>query len=340
MMGGLPESGMGKVGYWMRQGKAKRIDVSKIRDILMRDYNLELVFLDPDSGPLPHVSAMFHKMSDLLFEAEDGDEQSIKDLAALLHYFNTNPDVRVFDPITSVKILLDRVSMYDAIQRCSNAIQKPEDKFYSCGYQFINEDQDLNRLNISFPLICKSRIAQGSKGHDMSMVFNKDGLLEVRKGCLAVPFINHDAVLYKIFICGDYHKIIKRPSIRNFTLEESEGMNVYHFDSSTISKYYGTSSLQSQGKTDSTGTADESQHKDYNENDLEGVNTELIASWVKVFRHTLNLSIIGVDLIFESKTNKPYIIDVNYFPGYDGCENFHQSLADMLYNATPPSSQN
>ena len=49
-----------------------------------RDYNLELVFLDPDSGPLPHVSAMFHKMSDLLFEAEDGDEQSIKDLAALL----------------------------------------------------------------------------------------------------------------------------------------------------------------------------------------------------------------------------------------------------------------
>lgn len=338
---------MGKVGYWMRQGKAKRIDVSKIRDILMRDYNLELVFLDPNSGPLPPVSAMFHKMSDLLFEAEDGDEQSVKDLDALQHYFNTNADIRVFDPIPSVKILLDRVSMYDAIQRCSNAIQQPEDKFYSCGYQFISEEQDqgqiLTRLkesDISFPLICKSRIAQGSKGHDMSMVFNKEGLLDCKKGGIAVPFINHDAVLYKIFICGDYHKIIKRPSIRNFTSEESEGMDVYHFDSSTISKYYGTSSLQSQAKTDSTGTGDVSQHKDYNENDLEGVDTELVASWVKVFRHTLNLSIIGVDLIFESKTNKPYIIDVNYFPGYDGCENFHQSLADMLYNATPPSSQN
>jgi len=317
----------------MRQGKAKRIDVTKIRDILLRDYNLELVLLDPGNGPLPHVSALFHKMSDLLFEAEDGDEASIRDLAALLQYFNTNKDIRVFDPIPSVKILLDRVSMYDAIQRCSNAITQSEDKFYSCGYQFINEGAEqgeiLSRLkesNISFPLICKSRIAQGSKGHDMSMVFNKDGLSEVKQGCLAVPFINHDAVLYKIFICGDYHKIIKRPSIRNFSSEDDEGMNVYHFDSSTISKYYGTSSLQS------------TQHKDYNENDLEGVNTALVASWVKIFRHTLNLSIIGVDLIFESKTNKPYIIDVNYFPGYDGCENFHQSLADMLYNASPPSS--
>ena len=46
-----------------------------------------------------------------------------------------------------------------------------------------------------------------------------------------------------------------------------------------------------------------------------------------------NLSLFGFDIILESGTKKPVIIDINYFPGYDGFENFHEILSDMLYQA-------
>lgn len=50
----------------------------------------------------------------------------------------------------------------------------------------------------------------------MSIIFNEDGVTDCKPPCVAQTFINHNAVLYKIFSVGDDHFVVERPSLKNF----------------------------------------------------------------------------------------------------------------------------
>ena len=41
----------------------------------------------------------------------------------------------------------------------------------------------------------------------------------------------------------------------------------------------------------------------------------------------LGLRLFGFDLLVCSRTNKMYIVDVNYFPSYSGVEGFNKMLS-------------
>lgn len=49
----------------------------------------------------------------------------------------------------------------------------------------------------------------------MSIIFNEAGVKDITLPCVAQTFINHNALLYKVFVIGDQHYTIERPSIRN-----------------------------------------------------------------------------------------------------------------------------
>ena len=51
----------------------------------------------------------------------------------------------------------------------------------------------------------------------MSIIFNEEGLRDVQPPCVAQTFINHNALLCKIFVIGHSHYIVERPSIKNFS---------------------------------------------------------------------------------------------------------------------------
>ena len=51
----------------------------------------------------------------------------------------------------------------------------------------------------------------------MSIIFDEYGLTDVQPPCVAQSFINHNAVLYKVFAIGDRQFIVERPSIKNFS---------------------------------------------------------------------------------------------------------------------------
>ena len=55
----------------------------------------------------------------------------------------------------------------------------------------------------------------------MTLVFNEKGLAECIFPCVAQSFVNHNAVLYKLFALGESYGIVERPSIKN--LEAAEG---------------------------------------------------------------------------------------------------------------------
>lgn len=51
----------------------------------------------------------------------------------------------------------------------------------------------------------------------MAIIFNEQGLDDIQPPCVAQTFHNHNAVLYKVFVMGEKHHIVERPSIKNFS---------------------------------------------------------------------------------------------------------------------------
>ncbi|EDV23677.1 uncharacterized protein TRIADDRAFT_57121 [Trichoplax adhaerens] len=57
----------------------------------------------------------------------------------------------------------------------------------------------------------------------------------------------------------------------------------------------------------------------------------IISSIVRKLRTSLDLKLFGVDVIIDNITGLHYVIDVNFFPGYDGFPNFFASLFKLFY---------
>lgn len=66
-------------------------------------------------------------------------------------------------------------------------------------------------------LVCKPSVAHGSsEAHKMAIIFNEKGVQDCKPPAVAQTFINHNAVLYKIFCVGDKYYAVERPSLKNF----------------------------------------------------------------------------------------------------------------------------
>lgn len=62
----------------------------------------------------------------------------------------------------------------------------------------------MRQRGVKFPIICKPTIAHGSKSaHDMIVIFNEKGLHVCKPPCVVQTFVNHNAVLHKVFLIGD-----------------------------------------------------------------------------------------------------------------------------------------
>lgn len=50
----------------------------------------------------------------------------------------------------------------------------------------------------------------------MAIIFSEEDLKDIKPPCAIQSFINHNAVLYKVFVVGEAYSVVQRPSIRNF----------------------------------------------------------------------------------------------------------------------------
>jgi len=62
----------------------------------------------------------------------------------------------------------------------------------------------------------------------MTLVFNPEGLKQCEYPSIVQSFVNHDAVLYKLFALENDFVVVKRPSIRN--LYASSGILIIVLD--------------------------------------------------------------------------------------------------------------
>nr|CAB3257451.1 inositol-tetrakisphosphate 1-kinase-like [Phallusia mammillata] len=309
------------IGCWFSHKKKKKVNVKQLA-LLFQDYDASLKEIDLDSdleqqGPF---DAIVHKVTDLMIERLDGNEVAAQKMKDFESYLAKHPNTVVVDPLLSLEKLIKRYETYKLIQEtniCSRdkVIQVPTFTFIKSKNRAVILKQ-MKEADVHFPIVCKKNIAHGTESHKMMVIFNEDGLADVDPPCVAQTFIDHNALLYKIYVIGDKYHMVERPSLRNFSKSEWTTHKTIFFNSHNISS--GDSQRSDLTKVEAT------------DGDAMPIDTVIVQTLTKQLYQDIKMTLYGVDIIVCPKTNKHYVIDVNVFPGYDGVDDFLNTLVDCV----------
>ncbi|KAF5396657.1 Inositol-tetrakisphosphate 1-kinase [Paragonimus heterotremus] len=323
------------VGILMKRRKFLKMEMDKFVS-LKRPDNLEfvtvfcdnfIIFSQIDYDDFTHLelSAILHKIPELLSSDCDSIDAHIE---SILDYVKTNEKVVVIDAPVYVQRIALRTQQYIPIDLAirssefSDRVSVPP----FCTLVTENLEDNLDSLHanfIRFPLICKPLTAHGgSDAHTMALVFNPSGLEKLKFPVVAQQFIDHDDILFKIYVIGEKSFYFVRPSIRNF--DESSSQETIFFNSKDVSKD-GVDSSLSNIKTDRL-----------EKHALSLIDEPLFSRIAMCIREVIHLDLFGVDVIryvasdTECAQPKWAIVDVNIFPDYSGVPDFHFHLENLV----------
>jgi inositol-1,3,4-trisphosphate 5/6-kinase/inositol-tetrakisphosphate 1-kinase len=119
-------------------------------------------------------------------------------------------------------------------------------------------------------------------------------------------FIDHHCTLYKLYVIGGFVDVVVRASV---SADIFRDMNVFEYGVTV-----GKACLQDPSDA------------------MSRISPHLadITRFIGEFRARFGLTLFGVDVIIGEHDNLPYIIDVNYFPGFDGVPDLAGKLNKAL----------
>ncbi|XP_035535891.1 inositol-tetrakisphosphate 1-kinase-like [Morone saxatilis] len=308
-----------RVGFCLSHKKRRRMNLDAFADFCA-GHGVEVVEIDLAQPLVPQgpFDVIVHKLSDVIVEAEH-DSQSQQLLANFQSYVSAHPSTVLLDPLPAMTQLLDRFASYRIMSKLHNSLR--DWRICSPPYLEIHSDSDLSSIQqavmtqgLSFPLICKTRVAHGSLSHEMSLIFSAGSLADIHPPCLLQSFVNHGAVLHKVFVVGDRHFCVERPSLKNFPSGPCDRKTIF-FNSHQVSKPESSSDL----------TALDEQMPC-----LPPPSSEAVAALVKELQVQLGMALFGVDVIINIHTHTLTVIDINIFPGYEGVPQFFSSLLSHI----------
>ncbi|KAM6254876.1 inositol-tetrakisphosphate 1-kinase isoform 1-T2 [Spheniscus humboldti] len=331
-----------RVGYWLSEKKIRKLNFQAFAE-LCRKRGVEVVQLDltkpiEDQGPL---DVIIHKLTDVILEADQNDSQSLELVHRFQEYIDAHPETIILDPLPAIRTLLDRSKSYELIRQIEAYMQDERicsppfmELTSACGEDTL---QLIEKNGLAFPFICKTRVAHGTNSHEMAIIFNQEGLKAVRPPCVIQSFINHNAVLYKVFVVGESYTVVKRPSLKNFSAGISDRESIF-FNSHNVSKPESSSVLTAAEvclvqRTSMTVCPSGFPYRDPLDK-IEGVferpNDDVIREISKALRQALGVSLFGIDIIINNQTGQHAVIDINAFPGYEGVSEFFTDLLNHI----------
>lgn len=308
-----------RVGYWLSEKKMKKLNFQAFAD-LCRKRGIEVVQLDlsqplEDQGPL---DVIIHKLTDLILEADQNDSQAVLLVQRVQDYIDAHPETIILDPLPAIRTLLDRCKSYQLVHRIESCMQ--DERICSPPFMVLNAEcspdvlEQIRRQGLTFPFICKTRVAHGTNSHEMAIIFSEEDLKDVKPPCVIQSFINHNAVLYKVFVVGDSYTVVERPSLKNFPAGPADRKAIF-FNSHNVSKPESSSDLTSR-------------------ENVEGVSQppsdDVIRELSRSLRQALGVSLFGIDVIINNQTGQHAVIDINAFPGYEGVPEFFNDLLNHI----------
>uniref|UniRef100_A0AAZ3SWP2 Inositol-1,3,4-trisphosphate 5/6-kinase n=1 Tax=Oncorhynchus tshawytscha TaxID=74940 RepID=A0AAZ3SWP2_ONCTS len=335
-----------RVGYWLSEKKIKKMNFLVFVD-MCRKRGIEMVQLDlsrplEEQGPL---DVIIHKLADLIL-ADQNDTQALLLVQSVQDYIDTHPEMVVLDPLPAIRTLLDRCKSYQLIRRLEDCMK--DERICSPPFMVLRSEcgtdtlKHIQKHGITFPFICKT---PNSNSHEMAIIFSEEDLKDVKPPCVIQNFINHDAVLYKVYVVGEAYYVVERPSIRNFP--SGPAGQIYPIPSFKMYSFptvYNTQPLQLPGfcfperKPIFFHSHDVSKPEcasDLNSRDnVEGVSRvpidDVIREISRCLRRELDVSLFGIDIIISNQTGQHAVIDINAFPGYEGVPEFFDDLLSHL----------
>uniref|UniRef100_A0A8P0TDZ8 Inositol-tetrakisphosphate 1-kinase n=2 Tax=Canidae TaxID=9608 RepID=A0A8P0TDZ8_CANLF len=282
---------------------------------LRRAVQLNLSRPIEEQGPL---DVIIHKLTDVILEADQNDSQSLELVHRFQEYIDAHPETIVLDPLPAIRTLLDRSKSYELIRKIEAYMK--DDRICSPPFMELTSlsGDDTMRLleqnGLAFPFICKTRVAHGTNSHEMAIVFNQEGLSAIQPPCVVQNFINHNAVLYKVFVVGESYTVVQRPSLKNFSAGTSDRESIF-FNSHNVSKPESSSVLTALDKIEGV---------------FERPSDEVIRELSRALRQALGVSLFGIDIIINNQTGQHAVIDINAFPGYEGVSEFFTDLLNHV----------
>ncbi|KAG5198308.1 inositol-tetrakisphosphate 1-kinase isoform X1 [Ovis aries] len=308
-----------RVGYWLSEKKIKKLNFQAFAE-LCRKRGIEVVQLNlsrpiEEQGPL---DVIIHKLTDVILEADQNDSQALELVRRFQEYIDAHPETIVLDPLPAIRTLLDRSKSYELIRKIEAYMK--DDRICSPPFMELTSlcGDDTMRLleenGLAFPFICKTRVAHGTNSHEMAIVFNQEGLSAIQPPCVVQNFINHNAVLYKVFVVGESYTVVQRPSLKNFSAGTSDRESIF-FNSHNVSKPESSSVLTALDKIEGV---------------FERPSDEVIRELSRALRQALGVSLFGIDIIINNQTGQHAVIDINAFPGYEGVSEFFTDLLNHI----------
>ncbi|XP_044023624.1 inositol-tetrakisphosphate 1-kinase isoform X2 [Siniperca chuatsi] len=257
------------------------------------------------------------KMKKLNFQAF-ADLCRKRGIEVVQDYIDAHPETIILDPLPAIRTLLDRCKSYQLIHRIESCMQ--DERICSPPFMVLNSEcspdvlEQIKRQGLTFPFICKTRVAHGTNSHEMAIIFSEEDLNDVKPPCVIQSFINHNAVLYKVFVVGDSYTVVERPSLKNFPAGPADRKAIF-FNSHNVSKPESSSDLTTR-------------------ENVEGVSQppsdDVIRELSRSLRQALGVSLFGIDVIINNQTGQHAVIDINAFPGYEGVPEFFNDLLNHI----------
>ena len=299
---------------------------SFVRDSLVKiaeEEGIELVAIDvncalSEQGPF---DAILHKIPN--------DPQWNQHI---LSFSESHPEVVVIDPPDAIERLNNRMTMLQLVENlriseysaCDSDANDNDGKILTVGIPkqcvVSSEDdkspEDLAKAaELSFPIITKPLVADGTTdSHAMSIIFNPESLSKLKPPVVLQEFINHGGVIFKVYVVGNYCRCVNRRSLPDIILDDLKDGGREPLAFRQISN-----------------TSIETDPSDPNLKVFEFPPDSFISSVASSLGKALGLHLFNFDIIRDSETpNHYYIIDINYFPGYEKMPDYERILTDFF----------
>ncbi|KAM7277857.1 hypothetical protein ACFE04_004991 [Oxalis oulophora] len=212
--------------------------------------------------------------------------QNLKDFST------QNPNIPVIDSPELIQKLHNRVTMLDVVTRVKLIDSKL--KLSIPSQKFVYDDESLKLLTEQkFPLIAKPIEANGTdKAHQMLLVFDEEGLKDVKAPVVLQEFVNHGGVVFKVYVAGEHVMCVKRQSLPDIAVEKLSELK-----GSVAFEQISTIAAKEDGTVMSPPAA------------------EFVEEVSRGLREGMGLNLFTFDMIREGN-DKYVVIDINYFPGY------------------------
>lgn len=195
--------------------------------------------------------------------------------------------------------------------RVCNEVAKRIEGMIEIKSALLLDGESSNKIEFAFPMIGKSTLSGGcSESHEMGVIFNKKNLECFKRPVLIQEYLNHNGIIFKIFVIGDELSTKTKASLPNF---------VPHPDCDPLmfnSQSFGDicSPVSSDLELEARSNLDLPKMRDI----------------VAAIRALTGLTLFGFDVIRCNRTSQYALIDINYFPGYRGVEDFPQQFVAFL----------